>query len=71
MAPIVSEMADSFDGHVTVFKVNADENPLSVSRFRVPLVPYLILFHFGEPIARFAESWSIDEVKSALEPREY
>ena len=70
MAPVVSEMADWFDGHLTVFKVNADDRPRTVSRFQVPLVLYLILFCYGEPIARFPESWSINDVESVLKPQE-
>jgi len=54
MAPVVSEVAEHFDGRLPVFKVNADDNPRMVSKFRVPLVSYLILLCYGEPIARFA-----------------
>ena len=67
MAPVVSEMADRLDDRLVVFKFNADDSPRMVSKFQVPLVPYLILFCYGEPIARFAECWSIAQIESELE----
>ena len=70
MAPVVSQIAEHFDSRLPVFKVNADDNPRMVSKYRVPLVPYLILFCYGEPIARFAEQWSIEDIESELAPQE-
>ena len=70
MAPVVSQIAEHFDSRLPVFKVNADDNPRMVSKYRVPLVLYLILFCYGEPIARFAEQWSIEDIESELAPQE-
>lgn len=71
MAPVVSEMADQLDDRLVVFKVNADDSPRMVSNFHVPIVPYMILFCYGEPIARFAERWSIEQIELELEPQEF
>ena len=51
IAPILEEVAQEFDGKITVVKVNIDENPTSPQRFQVRGIPTLILFKGGEVCA--------------------
>lgn len=48
IAPIVDQLAEDYDGRVTVAKVNIDENPSTPNRFFVRGIPTLLLFKDGE-----------------------
>ncbi len=52
IAPILGEIADEQAGHLTVAKLNVDENPDIAMRFNVMSIPTLIVFHKGEPAKR-------------------
>ena len=51
IAPAIEEIANEYDGRVTVAKVNIDENPESPNKFAVRGIPTLILFKNGQPAA--------------------
>lgn len=51
MAPIVDELAEEFEGVVTVGKVDVDENPDLAGRYGVMSIPTLLLFRDGEVLA--------------------
>ncbi len=48
IAPIVEQLADEFDGKLTVAKVDIDENPMTPSKFMVRGIPTLLLFKDGD-----------------------
>jgi thioredoxin 1 len=48
IAPIVDELAEQYDGRLTVAKVNVDENPETPVRFMVRGIPTLLLFKDGD-----------------------
>ena len=48
IAPIVDQLADEFDGKLTVAKVDIDENPMTPSKFMVRGIPTLLLFKDGD-----------------------
>lgn len=47
IAPIVEELAGSYDGRATVAKLNVDENPNIPGRFMIRGIPTLLLFKDG------------------------
>ena len=49
IAPVLDQIAAERD-NLTVAKVNTDVNPLTPGRFGVRGIPYLVLFHNGQPI---------------------
>lgn len=48
VAPVVAEIAEKYDGKVTVFKLNTDENPQIASQYGIRSIPTLIIFKGGE-----------------------
>lgn len=51
IAPTLEEIAKSYEGKLTVAKVNVDENPVTPNRFAVRGIPTLMLFKGGQAIA--------------------
>jgi thioredoxin 1 len=47
VAPIVEELAGTYDGRLKVAKINVDENPLTPSRYGVRGIPNLIILKGG------------------------
>src|SRR5918995_4503717 len=48
LAPTVDQLADEYNGRLTVAKVNIDENPMTPNRFFIRGIPTLLLFKNGE-----------------------
>lgn len=48
IAPMVDELAEQYDGRVTVAKMNVDENPVTPPTFMVRGIPTLLLFKDGD-----------------------
>jgi thioredoxin len=48
LAPTVDQLAEEFDGRLTVAKMDIDENPSTPMRFMVRGIPTLLLFKDGE-----------------------
>ena len=48
IGPIIDELADTFEGQITIGKLNVDDNPETPSKFGVRGIPTLILFKDGQ-----------------------
>ena len=49
IGPVLQQIAAERET-LTIAKVNTDVNPLTPGRFGVRGIPYLVLFHNGEPV---------------------
>ncbi len=49
VAPVLDELAGTYEGKAKIVKVNVDDNPDTASRYGVMSIPTLILFNNGEP----------------------
>jgi thioredoxin 1 len=50
VAPVLEQIAQQYDGRVTVAKMNVDENPETPARYGVRSIPTIALFKGGEVI---------------------
>ena len=50
IGPIIEELADQFEGQLSVAKLDVDANPKTAMRFRVMSIPTVILFKDGRAI---------------------
>ncbi|MFI3220197.1 MAG: thioredoxin TrxA [Methylococcales bacterium] len=48
IAPILDEIANEYQGKLTVVKINIDENPATPQRYGVRGIPTLLIFKGGE-----------------------
>jgi thioredoxin 1 len=50
IAPTVEALATTYDGKVTIGKLNVDDNPNTATQFGVRSIPTLLLFKGGEVV---------------------
>lgn len=50
MNPIIEELSTEFGEHVTIGKVNVDQEPLLASEYRIQSIPTFLLFQAGKVI---------------------
>ena len=51
MAPLISQLAESFEGKCKVGKCDIDDNMALAQKYRVMSVPTMIIFKNGEPVS--------------------
>jgi len=64
--PILEKLAREWAGRVRVAKVNADENPLSVSRYGVQGIPTMLVVKDGRIVDRWVGALPEQAVRSRL-----
>lgn len=50
IGPMVGELANEFDGKITIGKMNVDENPSTPGKYGIRAIPTLILFKGGKVV---------------------
>jgi thioredoxin 1 len=69
LAPIVEAVAEQYEGAARLVKLNVDDNPSVVQRYRVQAIPTLILFQDGEEKDRIIGAVSKETIARAIEAR--
>jgi thioredoxin 1 len=68
IAPIVSEIANEYDGKLRVAKMDADTNQAVLMRYGIMGIPTLILFKGGQDVERITGYKPKDKIVSKLVP---
>jgi thioredoxin 1 len=50
VAPIVEELANEYDGKVSFYKLNTDDNIQVASKYGIRSIPTIMIFKGGEPV---------------------
>ncbi|WP_409308304.1 thioredoxin TrxA [Pectobacterium sp. B1J-3] len=66
IAPILDEVAEEFEGKLTVAKLNIDENPATAPKYGIRGIPTLLLFKNGEVAATKVGALSKGQLKEFL-----
>ncbi|KQN60275.1 thioredoxin TrxA [Erwinia sp. E602] len=66
IAPILDEVAEEYEGKLTVTKLNIDENPATAPKYGIRGIPTLLLFKNGEVAATKVGALSKGQLKEFL-----
>lgn len=70
IGPVVEELAEEFEGKVSIGKMNVDDNPVTPGKFGIRAIPTLIIFKNGEVVDQITgavgKSQLVDLINKAL-----
>ena len=66
IAPILDEIAEEFEGKLTITKLNIDQNPATAPKYGIRGIPTLLLFKSGEVAATKVGALSKGQLKDFL-----
>jgi thioredoxin 1 len=66
LAPVVDELATSYQGKVKVTKLNVDNNPSTANRYQVTGIPTLLIFKNGQLQDQLVGYKPKEEIERAL-----
>jgi thioredoxin 1 len=67
VSPIVDELADDYEGLLSFFKVNVDENQKIAQKYGIMSIPSLMIFKDGQPLTNIVGFRPKPELKKNLE----
>lgn len=67
VSPIISQLADEYDGKIKVCKVNVDEQGELASQNAIVSIPTVILFVDGKPVKKIVGANPIDEYEDVID----
>lgn len=67
IAPILDDIAEEYEGKVTVAKLNVDQNNVSPAKYGVRGIPTLLLFKDGEVAATKVGAMSKTQLKEFID----
>ncbi len=67
IAPIVSELADEYNGRMKFAKVDVDTNPQAAMNYGVRSIPTLLIFSQGRPMDQIVGAVSKQTLKNRIE----
>ena len=70
IGPVVEELAEEYEGKVTIAKMNVDDNPVTPGKFGIRAIPTLIVFKGGDVVDQITgavgKSQLVDLINKAL-----
>jgi thioredoxin 1 len=67
VAPILDELAEEYEGQVTIAKLNVDENRQSSTRFNIRSIPALLFFKDGAQVEQIIGAASKSTIKAKVQ----
>jgi thioredoxin 1 len=67
IAPILDDVAEEYEGRVTVAKLNVDQNNVSPAKYGVRGIPTLLMFKGGELVATKVGALSKTQLKEFMD----
>ncbi len=66
IAPMLDELANEFDGKISIAKVNIDENETIAAEFNIRAIPTMLLFKGGRVIEQIVGRLAKADLKTKL-----
>ena len=67
VAPVVEELAEEYDGKVSFYKLNTDDNPQVATTYGIRSIPTLLVFKGGEPVGQIVGFRPKGDLKKRLD----
>ena len=67
IAPIVSELADEYDGKITVGKCDVEENDDVAAEFGIRNIPTLLFFKNGQLVDKLVGAASKEKINEKMQ----
>ncbi|WP_028117075.1 thioredoxin TrxA [Ferrimonas senticii] len=67
IAPVLNELADDYDGQLTIGKMNVDHNNATPAKFGIRGIPTLLLFKGGELVGTKVGAASKTQLKEFID----
>ncbi|MGX9365235.1 thioredoxin [Desulfoplanes sp. PS50] len=71
IGPVVEELAQEYDGKLSIVKMNVDENPSTPSKYGIRAIPTLILFKGGEVAEQVTGAVSKTSLKQMIDDKAF
>ena len=69
IGPIIDEIANEYEGKLSVVKLNVDENPGTPGKYGIRAIPTLILFKNGEVVEQVTGAVSKSSITTMIEQK--
>lgn len=70
IGPVVEDLAEEYDGKVSIAKMNVDDNPATPGKYGIRAIPTLILYKSGEVVDQITgavgKSQLVDLINKAI-----
>ncbi len=66
LGPVIDELTVEYEGKVSIFKMNVDENPATPGKFGIRAIPTMILFKNGKVVEQVTGAVSKSSLKDLL-----
>ena len=67
VAPILEELSQEYDGHVTIAKMDIDQNMETPSKLGIRSIPTLFMYSGGEVVANLAGAYPKANIKKMID----
>ena len=67
IAPILDELAKEYDGRLSIFRMDIDQNPKTASKYGIMSIPTLLIFKEGKPVSNIVGFRPKAELKRSLD----
>lgn len=65
--PVVDQLAEDYDGRITVAKVNVDQEPALAAQFGIMSIPTMILFKDGQLVQKLVGLHSQEQLEELVD----
>ncbi|MBO5059989.1 MAG: thioredoxin [Clostridia bacterium] len=67
VSPIIDQIAEEYEGKITVGKVNVDDEAALATEFAIVSIPTIILFKDGKEVKKLVGAQSADDYADAID----